>query len=99
MAKVPIYTLAWSSTREVYELYQTRDRCMLEIAPDSPAWFTWLEQVSSFAFSCKAGHYTARKEVRQRGDRYWYAHLARGTQLTKRCRTPWWYTKSNWLPA
>ena len=84
MPKVPIYTLAWSSTTAAYELYETRDRGMLGIAPESPAWFAWLEQVSSFAFVGKSGHYTARKEARQRGDRYWYAYQARGEHLTKK---------------
>ena len=54
------------------------------IVPDSPAWFAWLDQVSSFAFSGKVGHYTARKEAKQRGDRYWYAYLAMGEQLSKK---------------
>jgi LuxR family maltose regulon positive regulatory protein len=84
MAKVSTYTLAWSSTMETYELYQTRDREGLRIVPDSPAWFAWLDQVSSFAFSGKSGHFTARKEAKQRGDRYWYAYLATGRQLTKK---------------
>jgi LuxR family maltose regulon positive regulatory protein len=84
MAKFPAYTLAWSSVRETYELYQTRDRGELNILPESPTWFTWLEQVSSFAFVGKSSHYTARKETRQRGDRYWYAYLATGEHLTKK---------------
>jgi LuxR family maltose regulon positive regulatory protein len=84
MPKVPTYTLAWSSALETYELYETRDRGVVRIAPESPAWFAWLDQVSSFAFSGESGHYTARKEARQRGDRYWYAYLARGEQLTKK---------------
>ena len=84
MPKVPTYTLAWSSTIETYELYQTRDREALRIVPDSPAWFTWLDQVSSFAFVGKSGHYTARKEAKQRGDRYWSAYLAMGEHLTKK---------------
>ena len=57
---------------------------MLRIVPESPAWFAWLDQVSSFAFFGKSGHYTARKEAKQRGDRYWYAYLATGEQLTKK---------------
>src|SRR6266568_1135877 len=84
MPKVPAYTLAWSSAKAAYELYETRNRGVLRIVPDSPEWFTWLGQVSSFAFSGKSGHYTARKEPKQRGDRYWSAYLATGTQLTKK---------------
>src|SRR5215471_4963512 len=84
MPKVPMYKLSWLSATETYELYQTRDRAKLGIDPGSPEWFAWLEQVSSFAFSGKSGHYTARKEARQRGDRYWYAYLAMPTQLTKK---------------
>ena len=84
MPKVPVYTLAWSPAIAAYELYQTRDREELGIIPDSPEWFAWLDQVSSFAFSGKTGHYTARKETKQRGDRYWSAYLAMGEQLTKK---------------
>jgi ATP/maltotriose-dependent transcriptional regulator MalT len=84
MPRVPTYTLAWSPTIVAYELYQTRDRAVLDIAPESPEWFTWLEQVSSFAFIGKGGHYTARKEAKQRGDRYWYAYFTIGEQLTKK---------------
>jgi LuxR family maltose regulon positive regulatory protein len=84
MPKVPMYTLAWTPALETYELYETRERGVLRIVPDSPAWFAWLERVSSFAFSGKSGHYTARKEAKQRGDRYWYAYLATGERLTKK---------------
>ena len=81
MPKVPAYTLAWSPATAAYELYETRNSEELGIAPDSPEWFTWLDQVSSFAFCGKSGHYTARQEAKQRGDRYWYAYLAKGEQL------------------
>ncbi len=84
MPKVPTYTLAWSPVAATYELYQTRNREMLKIIPDSPAWFAWLDQVSSFAFSGKSSHYTARKEAKQRGGRYWSAYLATGEHLTKK---------------
>ena len=84
MPKVPMYTLAWSLTTETYELYETRDRKVLGIIPESPAWFAWLDQVSSFAFSGKSGHFTARKEAKQRGGNYWSTYLATGEQLAKK---------------
>ncbi|HKF38186.1 MAG TPA: hypothetical protein VKB35_14925, partial [Ktedonobacteraceae bacterium] len=84
MPKVPMFTLAWSSATGAYELYETRDRGVLGIVPDSPAWFTWLDQVSSFALVGKSGRYTARREARRHSNRYWYAYLVTGTQLTKK---------------
>ncbi len=84
MPKVPAYTLAWSPAIEAYELYETRDRETLRIVPESPSWFAWLDQVSSFAFSGKNGRFTARKEAKQGGDRYWSAYLATGEHLTKK---------------
>jgi LuxR family maltose regulon positive regulatory protein len=84
MPKIPTFTLAWSPARETYELYEKRDREGLGIVSDSPAWFAWLDQVSSFAFVGKGGHYTARKEAKLRGGRYWYAYLATSEQLTKK---------------
>jgi len=54
------------------------------MAPESPAWCAWLDQVSSFAFSGKSGHFTVRKEAKQCGDWYWSAYLATGERLTKK---------------
>jgi LuxR family maltose regulon positive regulatory protein len=84
MPKVPAYTLAWSPAIATYELYQTREREALRIVPDSPEWFAWLDQASSFAFAGKGGHYTARKEAKQRGGRYWSAYLSISEHLTKK---------------
>jgi LuxR family transcriptional regulator, maltose regulon positive regulatory protein len=84
MPKVPMHTLAWSSATKTYELYETRGQEALRIVPDGSEWFAWLDQVSSFAFVGKRGHYTARKEAKQRGNRYWSAYLATGKHLTKK---------------
>jgi len=40
----------------------------------SPAWFTWLEGATSFAYQGPGGSFTARKEPRQRGGWYWKAY-------------------------
>jgi len=42
----------------------------------SKRWFAWLEnkKTRSFSFSGKYGHFTARKENKQRGTEYWYAY-------------------------
>src|SRR5215469_10602390 len=84
MPRVSTYRLAWLPAIKAYELYQTHDQRALNILPESPEWFAWLDQVSSFTFEGKSGHYTARKETRQRGDRYWSAYLATGKHLSKK---------------
>src|SRR5690349_15648551 len=84
MPKVASYRLAWSFTDQTYQLQETRDHTRLQVVPDSPAWFAWLDQVSSFAFRGKGGHYTARKESRLRGEAYWYAYVGAGKKLTKK---------------
>jgi len=44
------------------------------ITVDTPAWFAWLEQATSFAFTSPAGRFTARKERQARGGGYWKAY-------------------------
>ena len=84
MPKVAAYTLGWSPSHHAYKLLESLRDEALDVVPGSPAWFAWLAEVSSFAFSGQAGSYTARKEAAQRGDRYWYAYLRTGHKLTKK---------------
>src|SRR6266702_740807 len=84
MPKVASYLLAWSFTLKTYQVEETPSQELLEIALESPAWFAWLDHISSFAFWGKSGHYTARKESRPRGEGYWYAYLGIGKKLMKR---------------
>src|SRR6476619_408486 len=44
------------------------------IIVDTPAWFVWLEQATTFAFSSPSGRFTARKERQARGGGYWKAY-------------------------
>jgi ATP/maltotriose-dependent transcriptional regulator MalT len=43
---------------------------------ETPAWYTWLEQTSTFTFQGQLGLFTARKErvANGRGDQYWRAY-------------------------
>src|SRR5436305_3674210 len=77
-------TLTWSTALETYELSGSERAEALSLVPDTPAWFAWLDSVSSFAFRGQAGSYTARQEAVQRGERYWYAYLRTGHKLRKK---------------
>src|SRR5215469_6728141 len=83
MSKGATYALAWSSSQQVYVLTEAEGLVPLHMAFDSSAWFAWLAEVPSFAFTGKSGSYTARKETRH-GDVYWYAYLRTGEKLTKK---------------
>ena len=50
------------------------------ISLDTPAWFSWLEQHSTFCFDYAGGTFSARKEQRF-GGWYWYAYRRRGRKL------------------
>ena len=51
----------------------------------SKRWFEWLtkENTRSFAFEGFQGHFTARKENKQRGSEYWYAYRWQNGKTTK----------------
>ena len=64
----------------LFECGKGAQRCV----PDSPDWFAWLAQLSSFHFQGKSGHFTARQERKQRGATYWYAYRKAHTMRLKR---------------
>lgn len=55
------------------------------IALDSPAWFAWLDDEchQSFHATHPCGDFTARKERKQRGQRYWVAYRQVNNKLYK----------------
>src|SRR5260221_10913174 len=79
-----VFTLSWSAAEETYILSEPQSGAACALAPDSPAWFAWLAERSSFAFQGQAGSYTARLEAVQRGEGYWDAHLRLGQKLRKK---------------
>ena len=78
MPKLAHYTLAWTPFHHAYHLQQSQGNEALDIIPESPSWWGWVSQTSSFAFQGKHGSYTARKECKQRGEGYWYAYARVG---------------------
>src|SRR5437660_6678629 len=79
-----VSTLSWSAAEETYVLSEPPSGQGRSITPDSPAWFTWLAERSSFAFHGQAGSYSARLEAVQRGEGYWYAYLRTGQKVRKK---------------
>ncbi len=84
MPKLASYMLTWSSSHQVYELYESQGNTRVSLASESSEWFEWVSQVSSFAFHGQHGSYTARKECKQRGEGYWYAYARAREKLAKR---------------
>src|SRR5262249_21933545 len=74
MPRRAVPPLAWSAARQSYQLSAGQRREPLELSVESPAWFAWLDAVSSFAFQGQHGSYTARKATQQRGAASWYAY-------------------------
>src|SRR5438270_8845271 len=79
-----VSTLSWSAAEETYILSEPHSGEDRSITPESPAWFAWLAERSSFAFHGQQGSYSALLEAVQRGERYWYAYLRMGQKLRKK---------------
>ena len=79
-----VYMLSWSAASQTYGLSGLQSGEVLSIVPDSPAWFAWLAERSSFSFHGQQGSYIARLEAVQRGGRYWYAYQRTGQKLSKK---------------
>ena len=85
MPRRATHLLRWSTERGAYELWERGVRRQPPITPDTPDWFAWLTDVSSFSFQHASGAvYTVRKEKVQRGGAYWYAYHRSDGRMTKR---------------
>ena len=84
MQHIASSTLSWLARHQVYELFNAKRREVLRMTIEGPAWFAWLDEVSSFAFHGQRGSFTARKETKQRGAGYWYAYRKTKGKLAKK---------------
>src|SRR5215470_357535 len=84
MQHIASSTLSWSADDQSYALSDAQRREVRRLPIEDPAWFAWLEGVSSFAFHGQRGSFTARKETKQRGAVYWYAYRKTKGKLAKK---------------
>lgn len=85
MPKRVTHMLEWRPKTQTYEVSIHGEALSPAIVPDSSIWPAWLEAVSSFSFHDKSGGaYTARKEMAQHGNAYWYAYRRVGKRMVKR---------------
>src|SRR5260370_15291527 len=76
--------LIWRTERRVYELDEPGSEPFLPLTSNKERWGGWLESISAFSFQGQQGHLTVRKEVRPRGDQYWYAYRRVGPRMAKK---------------
>ncbi len=84
MPKPAPYLLRWLTAGQRYELCEGRDQTVIDLEVESPAWFIWVDQISSFAFHGRTGSCTARLKRKERRGGYWYAYVRDGDKLAKR---------------
>ncbi len=84
MPRRTMYLLKWVEEQQSYEMIGGLPDAKIP-QPASPEWSAWLSDISSFAFICRSGtHYTARKEILQRGEAYWYGYRSHLGKTVKR---------------
>ncbi|HEX4714829.1 MAG TPA: hypothetical protein VH164_07880 [Ktedonobacteraceae bacterium] len=78
------HCLIWRADRQRYELDEQGSKQFFPRTRDEGHWVTWLESISAFSFQGQQGHLTVRKEVRPRGEQYWYASRRVGPRMMKK---------------
>jgi LuxR family transcriptional regulator, maltose regulon positive regulatory protein len=68
------HALIWSEVQQHYELQTHGQPAQCFRRGDEPAWQSWLDVHTAFAFVGQAGRLSVLKEARARGAGYWYAY-------------------------
>ncbi|QBD76449.1 hypothetical protein EPA93_10675 [Ktedonosporobacter rubrisoli] len=85
MPRHTTYLLSWLPETHTYAIYVEGQPSSSLPLPDSQAWFSWLESITSFSFHGKCGKaYTVRKEKVQNRGAYWYGYRRFQGRITKR---------------
>jgi LuxR family maltose regulon positive regulatory protein len=83
MAKKQPARLIWSEEQNDYLWQEEGSSVSGLVHEDQKAWLQWLTEHTSFAFQGRQGHLSLLKEVRPRGDGYWYAYRRQGKRTIK----------------
>jgi tetratricopeptide (TPR) repeat protein/transcriptional regulator with XRE-family HTH domain len=84
MPKVLMHALVWTASRGLYELHPADPHLSHVLPGEEKPWVAWLATSTSFSFQGQCGRLTVRKEVRPRGEGYWYAYHSHRGQVRKR---------------
>jgi len=88
MSRASQYALIWSYEHQHYELHIHGQREQCFHRGDEPAWQSWLDEHTAFAFVGQAGRLSVLKEARSRGAGYWYAYRTQARHTHKRYLGP-----------
>src|SRR5947209_2949411 len=77
------HTLIWSELQQHYQLQTHGQPAQCFRRGDEPAWQSWLDEHTAFAFVGQAGRLSVLKEARARGAGYWYAYRTQDRHTRK----------------
>src|SRR6266487_3192665 len=77
------HALIWSEVQQRYELQTHGQSVQCFRRGDEPAWQSWLDEHTAFAFVGQAGRISVIKEGRSRGGGYWYAYRTKDRHTRK----------------
>nr|BBH87044.1 helix-turn-helix transcriptional regulator [Thermosporothrix sp. COM3] len=85
MPKTATYLLHWVEKQKAYALYEEHPQGQPLLQGDTPEWFHWLTDHTSFSFQGRNGNLNLQKEVRPNGGAgYWYAYRRQGKRTVKK---------------
>src|SRR5947199_3200368 len=82
------HALIWSEVQQHYQLQTHGQLAQCFRRGDEPAWQSWLDEHTAFAFVGQAGRLSVLKEARSRGAGYWYAYRTQDRHTHKRYLGP-----------
>src|SRR5205814_9431918 len=83
MPSPSLNVVTWSEVQQHYELSIQGQPAQCFRRGDEPAWQSWLDEQTAFAFVGQEGRISVLKEARSRGAGYWYAYRTQDRHTRK----------------